>query len=124
MRDPDQSPIHPANIDIEPPQRPKVVSVGGGREQEQSIRARKQLLFEDDEPRRSGPDLEPRTSKSFSEYLRTTPAAPLSGGARAVLWGTGLIVVLLFIASLLKRGREPASPPRPGEARPSADARP
>lgn len=68
------------------------------REQEHSIRERKRLLFEDDEPRaEAAPDV-PR--KSFVEYLQTTPAAPLSTAEKAILWGVGVVVVLLLLAAL------------------------
>jgi hypothetical protein len=110
LRQPDDSPIKPrVPPRVEVPQaRPKVISAAG-REQEQSIRERKQLLFEEDEaPTR--PALEPEPVKPFPEYLRTTPAAPLSGLARAILWGAGLLVVLLFVAALVKMGNRPAKP--------------
>jgi hypothetical protein len=73
------------------------------REQEQSIRARKQLLFENDAAVQ--PVVERKERKPFAVHLRETPAAPLSGGAKALLWGAGAIVMLLLVATLL---REPA----------------
>lgn len=119
----DAIPPRPRTAPIDPPPRAEIASVGGGREQEQSIRARKQLLFEEEEltPRHdAASDHGPR--KSFSEYLRATPAAPLSGSTRAMLWGAGLIVVLLFIASLVKRGSPPPNQGRGGA--PAAAAQP
>lgn len=73
------------------------------REQEQSIKERKQLLFEEDEPRvevSSGMERKP-----FAEYLRTIPAAPLSTGAKAAIWGLGVLVALLLAAALFKGAR-------------------
>ena len=69
------------------------------REQEHSIRERKQLLFEADEPI-TGADTVVR--RPFAEYLRTTPAAPLSPMVRGSLYGVGALVLLLFLAALLK----------------------
>ena len=69
------------------------------REQQLSIRERKQLLFEADEPV-VDPDAAPR--RPFAEYLRTTPAAPLSSATKGVLYGVGGLVLLLFLAALLK----------------------
>jgi hypothetical protein len=113
LRPPDESPIKPRvppPIDI-PPARPRVVSTPG-REQEQSIRERKQLLFEEDE-RPAGPPVEAAPTKPFVEYLRTTPAAPLSGLAKVLIWTAGVLVVLLFVASLIKGANRPAKPPAP-----------
>ena len=69
------------------------------REQEQSIRARKQLIFGEEELPGQG---RRATTKPFSEYLRTTPPAPLSTATKAMLWAVGAVVVLLLIAVLLK----------------------
>lgn len=77
---------------MEPSSRP--------REQEQSIRARKKLLFDEEE---EGPGQARRAvTKPFAEYLRTTPPAPLSTATKAMLWSIGVVVVLLLIATLLK----------------------
>lgn len=73
------------------------------REQEHSIKERKRLLFEEDEPLVEAESAE--TRKPFVEYLQTTPAAPLSMGAKAMLWGAGVIVALLLVAALLQGAR-------------------
>lgn len=70
------------------------------REQELSIRERKQLLFESDAPATARADTTPR--RPFAEYLRTTPAEPLSPLAKGVLYGVGGLVLLLLVAALLK----------------------
>ena len=70
------------------------------REQELSIRERKQLLFDADEP--AGPSADAPPRRPFAEYLRTTPAAPLSPMARNSLYAVGAVVLLLFLAALLK----------------------
>jgi len=70
------------------------------RTQEQSIKARKHQLFEDDFVE-SGP------RQSFQECLRTTPADPLSTPLKALLWVVGTVVVLLLVAALLTSGKKP-----------------
>jgi hypothetical protein len=70
------------------------------REQEVSIRERKALLFEADEAPTARADAPPR--RPFAEYLRTTPAAPLSPTAKGTLYGVGVVVALLFLAALVK----------------------
>jgi hypothetical protein len=74
-------------------------------EQEQAIKARKQLLFEEDETLPRG------DSTPFVEYLRRTPAAPLSLGVRAGLAAAGIVAVLLLIFALIRGGRT-RLPPR------------
>src|SRR4051812_22440445 len=61
--------------------------------QEQSIKERKQELFAEE------PVLVEHR-ESFETYLKTTPAAPLSGLARGILWAVGVLVVLLLVAAL------------------------
>lgn len=63
------------------------------REQEQSIKARKLEIFEEEQ------DFGPR--RPFSEYLAETEATPLTAGQKAALWGVGLLVLLLLVAALL-----------------------
>lgn len=56
----------------------------------------------------------PAVRKTFAEHRRDTPAAPLSGGLKALLYAVGLLVGLLFAASLYKvtnRPRRPTTPP-------------
>jgi hypothetical protein len=73
------------------------------REQEQSIRARKEELY-DEQPAPARPvGTEPK--KPFAVYVRETPAAPLSGLVKAALWAVGAVVVLLLIATLLRGSR-------------------
>jgi hypothetical protein len=75
------------------------------REQEQIIKAKKQQLFEADEPV-AGP------LKPFAQYVRETPAAPLSVGVKALLWGAGVVVVLILLYALI-RGPRPRARPAP-----------
>jgi hypothetical protein len=64
------------------------------REQEQSIKDRKKLLFDDDPfPVPTGPAVE---RKPFAVYLQKTPAQPLSTGVKALLWAAGIVVGLLL----------------------------
>ena len=83
------------------------------REQEQTIRTRKQFLFDAEEvPVVDGDPSRPR--KSFAEYLRETPATPLNGLTKAAVWGAGALVVLLLILTVMKTSgggkAKPASP--------------
>lgn len=71
------------------------------REQEQTIKTRKQLLFDADEPL-VGDDESTGPRKSFAEYVRETPAAPLNGLTKAALWGAAALVVLLLIFTVMK----------------------
>jgi hypothetical protein len=65
--------------------------------QEQSIKDRKKQLYDVDAP------LVPEgSSRPFKEFLRDTPAAPLAGGVKAMLWAVGVVVVLLLAAALFK----------------------
>ena len=82
-----------------------------GREQEQSIKQRKAMLYEDDAPAVvRGP------SKPFAEYLRETPAAPLSPAIQAALWAAGIVVVLLLVAALIRPAPPKAKAKRKAEA--------
>ncbi len=86
------------------------------RTQEQSIKARKHQLYEDDEPLfSSGPH------KSFGDCLRETPADPLSLLVKAILWVVGTVVILLLIAALATGGGK--KKPRPKQA-PATSAAP
>ncbi len=76
--------------------------------QEQSIKARKHQLFEPDAPLAVG------SGRRFKEFLRTTPAAPLSGLTRAALWVAGVVVALVLVAALFKTFHNPPRvAPRP-----------
>jgi hypothetical protein len=63
--------------------------------QEQSIKARKSELFEEEAREVEGGPMRP-----FRAYLETTPAAPLSLGIKASLWSTGVVVGILFVAGV------------------------
>jgi hypothetical protein len=87
------------------------------RTQEQSIKARKRELYEDDEPipDSTGP------RRSFRECLRTTPADPLSTLFKALLWVVGTLVILLLLAALATTGQKKPKPkPVSGLVPPSA----
>jgi hypothetical protein len=62
--------------------------------QEQSIKARKNELFEEEVP------VFLNSSRPFRDFLRETPAEPLSGAAKAMLWAAGVIVAVLLVAAL------------------------
>src|SRR4051794_3266021 len=73
--------------------------------QEQSIKARKKELFVSDEPVSTGP------RKSLREYLRETPAAPLSKNTKLMLWGSAAPVLLLFLGAVVTgKGRDIKTP--------------
>ncbi|SIO30430.1 hypothetical protein SAMN05444166_3631 [Singulisphaera sp. GP187] len=86
------------------------------REQEQSIKARKREIFEEEQ------SFGPR--KPFADYLARTEATPLSTGQKAVLWGVGALVVLLLLAALLTMPAPTSGPhqssPAKGAAAPAA----
>ncbi len=66
-------------------------------EQEISIKSRSHEVFvkaETDESR--------RPTKPFPVYLRETPASPISSTVKAMLWLAGIVVALLFLASVWK----------------------
>ncbi len=74
------------------------------REQDQSIKDRKQLLYETDAPA-NAPVRAP--SKPFSAYLQETPAAPLAPWVKASIWAAGAVVALLLAGAATK-----SSPPK------------
>jgi len=63
--------------------------------QDQSIKARKKELFVEEHALQTGP------RKKLRDYLKDTPAAPLSKNVKLSLWGSAVPVVLLFVAALL-----------------------
>lgn len=63
-------------------------------EQEHSIKVRSNELFIPDAP------TETRVTRPFPDYLRETPAQPLSAGIKAIIWILGTIVALLFVTAL------------------------
>ena len=83
-----------------------------GREQDQSIKDRKRLLYEDDAPLASS--VKPQ-SKPFALYLRETPAAPLALWVRAALWAAGLVVAMLLVGAVMKSMRAKETPKRKAE---------
>jgi hypothetical protein len=72
--------------------------------QEQSIKARKNELFVEEQVQ-TGPQ------KKLRDYLKDTPAAPLSKQVKMMLWGSAAPVVLLFVAALLVPSRSRPKPP-------------
>jgi hypothetical protein len=62
--------------------------------QEQSIKARKNELFVEEEVQ-AGPQ------KRLRDYVKETPAAPLSKNVKLTLWGSAAPVVLLFVIAIL-----------------------
>jgi hypothetical protein len=63
-------------------------------EQEHSIKVRSNELFVPDAP------TETRVTRPFPDYLRETPAQPLSAGIKAIIWILGIVVALLFVTAL------------------------
>jgi hypothetical protein len=68
-------------------------------ESEQSIKARRHELYEEEPPPAVAG---PLTRKPFAAYLRDTPAAPLSPTVRALLWLVGVVVVALLVIAVLQ----------------------
>jgi hypothetical protein len=75
-------------------------------DQEISIKEREHELYD---PHLS--DEAPRPVKAFTAYLRETPAQPISPVAQAILWMTGIVVAMLFLAALWKVSRPRAAKP-------------
>jgi hypothetical protein len=86
------------------------------RTQEQSIKARKNQLFDSDEPveATAGP------RKSLQDCLRETPAAPLSPMVTAILWAIGIVVLLLLAVALATGGGKKKPQPKATSATPVA----
>jgi hypothetical protein len=78
---------------------------------DREIKARKSVLYEG--PADGEASGAPR--KQFTEYLRETPPDPLSVGVKAALIVAGIVVGLVFIASLIK-GLSGKPRPRPTPA--------
>jgi hypothetical protein len=71
-------------------------------DQDQSIKDRRKLLF-DEEELLAKPDTNASVvRKPFRTYLAETPAAPTSAGMNWLVWGAVAIVALLFAASIWK----------------------
>src|SRR5436305_1927003 len=85
-------------------------------EQELSIKEREQQLFvESSEEQDQGP------VRPFAEYLRETPAAPLSTEVKVLLWIVAGVVAILFAAAVWKASRSSAAHPKPRPAPPAAE---
>ena len=69
-------------------------------EQDRSIRARKNQLFDD-----SNHDLPTISKRPFADYLKTTPGAPPTQGQKTAFWSIAAVVILLFLAAILGRRR-------------------
>jgi hypothetical protein len=87
-------------------------------EQEISIKARAREVYEDEPARETRKLVRP-----FPVVLRETPAEPLSGATKAVLWIVGAIVAVLFIAAIwrvtTRHGPKPQTRPAPRAAKTS-----
>ncbi|CAN5907685.1 hypothetical protein BH23PLA1_BH23PLA1_43670 [soil metagenome] len=65
-------------------------------------KSRRPGMFDEDEDDHRAPTAADGSRPSFIEYLRKTPAEPLSTGVKAMLWAIGVLVGLLLLASLFK----------------------
>jgi hypothetical protein len=82
-------------------------------EQESSIKAREHELYVKPLPADGG-----QVCRPFPEYLRETPAEPLSATTKAILWIVAVLVVLVFLAAIWRithrrntRARDRSVPP-------------
>jgi hypothetical protein len=87
-------------------------------EQESSIKAREHELY----VKPSSPD-DQLSLKPFPEYLRETPAEPLSTTTKTLLWIVAVLVGFVFLAAIWRvirrhsaRPRQRAAPPAPKSA--------
>jgi hypothetical protein len=89
-------------------------------EQERSIKARSHEVFVDQTPSTPG-----RPVKPFPEYLRETPAEPMSAVAKALLLFAALVVGALFLAAIwrITKRHGPTRQPRPATKAALLDAR-
>jgi hypothetical protein len=80
-----------------------------------SMKARKAVLFDEDVvlPDPAAPAV---VRKPFRQHLRETPPEPLSAGLKAALWAAGVVVALLFLASLWAMARPGASRATPAKS--------
>jgi hypothetical protein len=85
-------------------------------EQELSIKEREQQLFVES----AGIPLQ-EPVRPFVEYLRETPAAPLSTEVKMLLWIVAVVVGILFAAALWKVSRSSTAHPKPRPAPPAAE---
>jgi hypothetical protein len=84
-------------------------------EQERSIQAREHELYV-----KPLPEEPTKAVKPFPVYLRETPAEPLSPITQAILWMTGIVVLMLFLASLWKLTHPRGPKPQAESAKPVA----
>jgi hypothetical protein len=78
--------------------------------QEQSIKARKHELFQPE----AAPAASAAPRKTIKQYLRDTRPVPMAPTVKVALWVAGVLVVLLFVASLVSIAlRPPRRPQRP-----------
>lgn len=93
-------------------------------EQEHSIRARSDELFVEEIPVVTPA----RSSRPFVDYLRETPAQPLSPALKALFWMVAIIVGILFLVAIWRvfhhHGRVPAKGPSPARVATSGDGVP
>ena len=90
------------------------------REQEDSIKDRKKLLFDKEDTPIAFKGVE---RKPFALYLRQTPPQPLSAGLKALLWATGIVVGLLLLGAVWKSSQPKAKEMRKTEMTQSATGR-
>jgi hypothetical protein len=81
-------------------------------EQERSIKAREHELY-------LKPTEEGQARKPFLEYLRETPAEPLSTTTKTILWIVAVLVVVVFLAAIWRAATRRSARPR-NRAVPSA----
>ncbi len=101
----------PIEIELdEPGQEDRVISLGG-REQDESIRDRSQLLFEEEDEELATTQKKEEAGEGkeliyrpFQYYLRTTPASPLGQTTKNLLYTVFGILAVLLVAALIKRG--------------------
>ncbi len=85
-------------------------------EQELSIKEREQQLFLESSHEQVQEPVRP-----FAEYLRETPAAPLSVEVKVLLWIAAVVTGILFAAAVWKASRSSTAHTKPRPARPAAE---
>lgn len=89
-------------------------------EQEFSIKRREHELFVSADSQTGTP----AAARPFKDYLRETPAAPLSTEIKAVFWVVGVIVTVLFLAALWRIHGSSRPRPRSSQERKAASTFP
>ena len=82
-----------------PPEKPSPAPKEIVEQQDQSIKARKNQLFEAQARDNAG------GLKPFTVYLHQTPPTPMLPGVKVALWALAAVVALLFLGALLSGGR-------------------